>query len=194
MMDLWILLYLSDLTHYKDSVFFYSYEKKNKFSLPLNKIIIASVSLNGVIGRDGKIPWNSKSDLKHFRETTLNYPVIMGRLTFESIGGVLDRRINIVLSRNIDSPLSSIPGIILCTSLDNAYEFCRMKKYDKIFIIGGAQIFSQTIDKVNELLISRINLNLEGDAEFPEIKQKIWELDFSKKFDDFKLQKYVKVL
>lgn len=148
--------------------------------------------MNGIIGRDGKIPWNSKSDLKHFRETTLDHPVIMGRSTFESIGSVLDRRINIVLSRNSDSPIKSIPGIILCTSFDNVYEYCRKKKYDKIYIIGGAQIFNQTINEVDEMIISRMNLNVDGDTEFPAIEQKIWQLDSSEKYDDFELQKYVK--
>lgn len=160
----------------------------------MKKIIIASVSLNGIIGRDGKIPWNLKSDLKHFCETTLDYPVIMGRLTFESIGGVLDRRVNIVLSRNSDSPIKSIPGIILCTSISNAYDYCRKNNFGKIFIIGGAQIFNQTINEVEELIISKINLNVEGETEFPAIEQKIWRLDSSQKYDDFELQKYVKAL
>lgn len=148
--------------------------------------------MNGVIGRDGKIPWNSKSDLKHFRETTLDYPVIMGRCTFESIGGVLDRRINIVLSRNSDSPLKDISDVILCTSIEDAYVYCGKNNYDRIFIIGGAQIFNQTIIGADELIISRINLTVEGEAEFPSIDQLIWRLDSSQKFDDFELQKYVK--
>jgi dihydrofolate reductase len=148
--------------------------------------------LNGIIGRDGKIPWNSKSDLKHFRETTLDHPVIMGRRTFESIGSVLDRRINIVLSRNSSSPIKDIPGIILCTSLDNAYDYCVKNNYNRIFIIGGAQIFNQTIDEADELIISRINLTVEGDTEFPSIEEKMWQLESSQKFSDFELRKYVK--
>jgi len=160
----------------------------------LKKIIIASVSKNGIIGRKGRIPCESKSDLTHFRETTLEYPVIMGRLTFESIGRLLDRRTNIVLSRNSSSGIKNIPGIILCTSLHNAYDYCSENNFHKIFIIGGAQIFSQTINEVDEMLISKFNLSAEGDAKFPEIDQKIWNLKYSKKYDDFELQKYVKTL
>ena len=123
----------------------------------MNKIIIASVSLNGIIGRGGKTPWHSKSDLNHFRETTLDHPVVMGRRTFESIGNILDRRINIVLSRDSDSPLNKYPGVVLCTSLDIAYDYCQKNNFAKIFIIGGAQIFNQTINDADEMIISRIN-------------------------------------
>jgi dihydrofolate reductase len=160
----------------------------------LNKIIIASVSSNGIIGNKDKIPWKSRSDLKHFRHTTLDHPVLMGRKTFESIGGVLDRRVNVVLSRERNSILSKIPGVILCCSLNEAYEFCRNNKFDRIFIIGGAEIFEQTINSVDELLISRMHAYAEGDARFPIIDNKLWRLESSNKYDDFELQKYVKAL
>ena len=158
----------------------------------MKKIIIASVSKNGIIGRKGRIPWDLKSDMIHFRETTLDFPVIMGRLTFESIGRPLERRTNIILSRKGSLIIKEISGIVHCTSIENAYDYCSENNFNKIFIIGGAQIFNQTINEVDEMILSRINFSADGDAEFPEINPKIWILEDSKKYDEFELQKYVK--
>jgi dihydrofolate reductase len=116
----------------------------------------------------------------------------MGRLTFESLGKILDRRVNIVLSRDKNSPLRKISGIFHFSSLNQAYEYCRELNFDRVFIIGGADLFGQTINKVDELLISRMYLRAEGDVLFPKIDDNIWHLDSSEKFDDFELQKYVK--
>jgi dihydrofolate reductase len=160
----------------------------------LNKIIIASVSSNGVIGNEGKIPWKSKSELSHFRSATIDHPVIMGRRTFESIGKILDRRINIVLSRDKNSPLGKIPGLFHFTSLDQAFDYSRNQNFNRVFIIGGAEIFEQTINIADELLISRMKMSADGETRFPDIDKKIWQLESSRNYDDFELQKYVKEL
>jgi dihydrofolate reductase len=98
------------------------------------------------------------------------------------------------LSRNINSTIKKVPGVILCTSVKEAYEFCGKNDFDRIYIIGGAQLFNQTINDVDELLISRMNTYIEGDAKFPSIDKNIWQLKSSNKYEDYELQKYVKAL
>lgn len=126
--------------------------------------IIAAVSENGVIGKDNRLPWRLPEDLKRFRDLTTGHVVIMGRKTFESIGMALPDRINIVVTR--DEKFSA-PGCIVCHSLEDALKVGQ-ESGDKIFVIGGEQIFSEFMSHVSRLYLTLIEREFEGDAHFPD--------------------------
>ena len=141
--------------------------------------IVAAVSKNGVIGMDNKLPWDSPKDLKRFKELTTNGVVIMGRKTYDSIGKPLPDRINIVISR--DENLT-INGVIVVNSLDNAILKSGINK--DIFIIGGGEIYNQSINLVDKMYITEIEKDFDGDTTFPNIDLDKWVLDSKTKFKD----------
>ena len=155
----------------------------------MKKIIIAAVSENYVIGEDGKIPWHSKNELSHFKRTTINFPVLMGRKTFESLRNPLPKRVNIVLSKAIDFTISG-DNSFLFNSMREVYDFCSKNNFTKLFIIGGGEIFSQLIDQVDELLISKMKFTIEGDTIFPKIDPTKWELYSSEEFEEYTIEKF----
>lgn len=158
----------------------------------MKKIIIVAVAQNNVIGNDGIMPWHSKEDLKHFKETTMGYPLIMGRKTFFSMGGKpLKGRLNIILTRdeNFEKPHDDV---MVFTSIEDAYDYCEKENYEKVFITGGGEIYKREINKVDELLISEMNLEVEGDTFFPEIDKEIWKVAEEKEYNEFTLKIYRK--
>lgn len=154
----------------------------------LKRIIIAAVSKNGIIGKDNKVPWNITEELKHFKETTLGHPVLFGRKTFESIGKPLISRLNIVIS---SKPIKfEQKNVIHFESIKNAYSYLRKKQFEKVFICGGSQIYSNTIKHAEEMIISHMLFNSEGDTKFPKINLKLWEIIDQKRFDNFIVTNY----
>jgi len=133
--------------------------------------IIVAIGQNNEIGCNNKLPWNIPEDLKRFKELTLNHPVIMGRKTFESIGKPLSNRLNIVISNNDNF---SSKGIIKMNSLTNALKYIHQ---EEVFIIGGAQIYEQSIYLADKLYITRIFDTFEADTYFPKIDLKYWKLE-----------------
>ncbi len=138
-------------------------------------ILIAAMAKNGVIGRDNKLPWHIPEELKLFKKTTMGYPMIMGRKTFDSFPVPLPGRRHIVLSRNPDLQLE---GGELATSFDEAIKLC--EGTDKVFIIGGAQIFKQSLSLITSMILTEIDKEMEGDVTFPEFP-----------FDKFKAVKQI---
>lgn len=139
-------------------------------------VLVAAIGANNAIGIDGKLPWHISSDLKHFRQVTINRPVIMGRKTFESIGKPLDQRTNIVVSRN----LARIgTGVVLATSIDAALGYARTdaekRGVDEIMAIGGGDIFSELMPRASRLEITHVHASPAGDSFFPEIDPQHWE-------------------
>lgn len=159
----------------------------------MKKIIIAAVAKNNVIGKDGIMPWHSKEDLKHFKETTMGYPLIMGRKTFFSMGNgkPLKGRLNIILTRDSDF-VKPHEDVEVFSSIEDAYNHCNRKDYEKVFITGGGEIYKQEINKVDELQISEMKVEVDGDTFFPKIDQAIWVVDQEKEFDEFILKIYRK--
>lgn len=158
----------------------------------MKKIIIAAVAKNNVIGKDGIMPWHSKEDLKHFKETTMGFPLIMGRKTFFSMGGKpLKGRLNIVLTRdkNFEKPHKDV---LVFSTIEDAYNHCEEENYGKVFVTGGGEIYKKEINNVDELLISEMNVEVEGDTFFPEIDENIWEVAEVIQYSDFVLKKYRK--
>ena len=146
---------------------------------------------NRVIGKDNGMPWHLSDDLKNFKKITIGKTIIMGRLTYESIGRPLPDRKNIVLSRSL------IDHDVIV--LDNIDEALNISKEEEIFIIGGQDIYTQTIKKAKKLYLTTIDGELDGDKHFPDIDFSDWELIHSSLYKknesnshNFKSEIYVK--
>lgn len=133
--------------------------------------VIVARTLNKVIGKDNAMPWHLPVDLAWFRENTLGKPVIMGRKTYESIGRLLPKRPNIILSRSgfaIDGAYSAI-------SLEQAVELAKnFANSDEIMIIGGGELFKQAMPFADKLYLTEIQANIEGDTFF-EFDETQWQ-------------------
>lgn len=143
----------------------------------IRKTIVVAVAENGVIGRDGDMPWKLSTDLKRFKALTLGKPVIMGRKTYDSIGKPLSGRPNVVISRHaaIDHP-----GVRTVASLSDAIalaeELARREGVSEICIIGGGQIYSQAIGLADRLCVTHVWTGVEGDTSFPAIDPAVWSV------------------
>ncbi len=126
---------------------------------PISMIVARSRNL--VIGKENKIPWKISADLQFFKKVTMGYPIIMGRKTWESIGRPLPGRRNIVVSRNTSY---SAVGAELVSSLEQALD--SLKDFKRVFVIGGQQLFNQAFPLADELFITEIELQVEGDTYF----------------------------
>lgn len=139
--------------------------------------IISAVAENGVIGVDGTLAWHYPEDLRHFKETTMGHPVIMGRHTYddisESIGGSLPGRTNIVLSQSVEN-LHDNPQI--ARTLDESLSIAEDSGADAAYIIGGESIYTQFLDAglVDELVLTEIPEQYDGDAYFPRWETRPW--------------------
>ena len=133
--------------------------------------IIAAASTNNVIGFNNKLIWNIPNDLKRFKELTLGHSVIMGRKTFESLPNPLPKRRNIIITKNKDY---SRDGIEVTSNIEDAIDLC--KSDSQPFIIGGGEIYSQTIEIVDKIELTRVYKDYQGDAFFPDIPLDKFEL------------------
>jgi len=151
--------------------------------------IIAAVAKNGVIGRSsGEMPWHSSEEFSHFKKTTLGCPVIMGRKTFESLGKPLKGRLNNILTRNKNYKPSD--EIKVFPSLNDAYDYCRNEGHEKIFVIGGGNIFPEGMKQADEMIISVMDFDAEGDIYFPEINETEWKIRLREKRNGFEVIYY----
>lgn len=132
-------------------------------------VIVAAMSEDGVIGRQGKLPWHLPEELRHFRELTLHHTVVMGRQTFFSIGRPLPQRRNIVVSQR----LSSVDGVDVCPNLSEALALARGFART-IFVIGGASLYSQALPIADAMVLSRIPGEWGGDVYFPPFDRDAW--------------------
>lgn len=133
-------------------------------------VLVVAVARNGVIGRDGDLPWRLPSDLKRFKALTLGKPVLMGRRTWDSIGRPLPGRPNIVITRD---RAFSAPGAEVVASLDAglaaAGRAAEALGVDEICVIGGGQIYAQVFDRADILHVTYVEAEVEGDTRFPDI-------------------------
>ncbi|PID62820.1 MAG: diacylglycerol kinase [Ignavibacteriae bacterium] len=155
----------------------------------LKRIIISAVSANGVIGSNNKIPWHSKEELKHFKNTTFGHPVLMGRKTFQSLDNVLEGRLNIVISaRKITDK-----NVLTFSSVGKAYQYLRKNKYEKVYICGGGRIYRNTVRHAEEMIISWMNFNTQGNIYFPKINKAKWKIINEEQFKDFVVKYYLRI-
>lgn len=135
--------------------------------------IIAAVSDNNIIGVDNSLPWHCPEDLAHFKQLTLNKPVIMGRKTFESLKRPLPNRLNIVVSRNCSS-VSEDPNVVTLSSFDDAVSYGLYISND-VCIIGGGEIYKQALEVADFMVLTKVHVEVEGDVTFPSFTDTQWE-------------------
>lgn len=152
--------------------------------------IIVAVAQNGVIGKArGEMSWHVKEEFQHFKRTTFGHPVIMGRKTFETLGRPLKGRQNIIVSRN-KSYTVNFPEVIILHGLDEAIEFCRNNNERQIFIIGGGEIYRQAVSIADEMIISIMKFEAEGEVKFPEFNKDDWTVVSKEDHDQFEIFRY----
>nr|WP_315193410.1 dihydrofolate reductase [uncultured Aquabacterium sp.] len=126
--------------------------------------LIAAVARNGAIGRDNALLWRLPEDLKFFKRTTLGCPVVMGRKTFESIGRPLPGRRNVVITRD---PTWRAEGVDVVHSLEAALAATSTPDTERVFVIGGGEIYAQALPLADEIVLTEIDADFEGDTFFP---------------------------
>lgn len=136
-------------------------------------IIIAAIAKNRALGKDNKMLWHLPKDFSHFKTTTIGYPMIMGRKTFESLPGVLPGRTHIVVSGS--GFKNENPQVLQTTSLDDALKIAASMA-DKVFVIGGGQVYAQSIEIADKMLLTQVDVTLEADAFFPNWNLEDWEI------------------
>lgn len=139
-------------------------------------VLVAGVAENGVIGRDGTMPWRIKSDMRHFRAMTLGRPVVMGRKTYLSLSiRPLPGRTSIIITRDASF---TAPGALVATSLEAALDAARgdamRRGVNEVAVIGGADVYAQAMPLADRLEITEIKLRPEGDTLFPAIDPAVW--------------------
>jgi len=132
--------------------------------------IIAVMAANRVIGKNNKMPWHHKADLRHFKELTMGKPIVMGRRTFESIGRPLPGRDNIVITRKVDY---KVDGIAIANSVAEAFTLAD-KYRQEIMVIGGGELYAELLPQADTLYLTLINHDYAGDTYFPELARSEW--------------------
>jgi dihydrofolate reductase len=139
----------------------------------MEKIIIAAMAINRTIGHNNALPWHIPEELKLFKKVTMGYPMIMGRKTFDSLPGILPGRRHIVLTRNRDF---SAAGAECVASLEEAITLLERDDCERTFIIGGAQIFAESLAVTDSIRMTLINREVEGDVFFPPFEENFVEV------------------
>jgi dihydrofolate reductase len=139
--------------------------------------LIAAVAENGVIGRGGKLPWRLSADLRRFRKLTMGHPIIMGRRTWESIGRPLPGRTSIVITRQtrFRTPFPEAP-IVHDMNAALAAAAAAPGGDSEAFVIGGAEIYAAALPNVRRLYLTRVLAEVSGDARFPPLVERAWQL------------------
>jgi dihydrofolate reductase len=156
--------------------------------------LIAAASENNALGKDNQLVWHLPNDFKRFKEITSGHYIIMGRKTFESFPKPLPNRTHVIITRQKEYHAE---GCIVVNSIEKAIEIA--PKTEDVFIIGGAEIYKQSIDFADKIELTRVHANFEADAFFPEINLNNWKLIFEEKHTqdekhnfDFTFQTFVK--
>lgn len=135
-------------------------------------ILIVAKAKNNVIGKDNQLIWKLSSDLKRFKNLTSGHYILMGRKTFESLGKPLPNRTHIIITRNLD--YQTPEGHFAFPSVEEAFNFCNKLGIEQLFIIGGGQIYQETINTCDILEVTEVDTEPVGDTFFPEIDPNIW--------------------
>lgn len=143
---------------------------------------IVAMDPNRLIGANGELPWHLPEDLKFFKKTTLDHPILMGRKTFESIGRPLPKRRNIVLTRDKKWNHEG------AETIHSAVQISQMK--GRIFIIGGAEIYKALAPMITEWLVSHIKKTYEGDTHLAPFEENFSEIEIIEEYETFIVKKY----
>lgn len=137
--------------------------------------IITAVAENGVIGRDGKLPWRLAADLRRFKQLTMGHTIIMGRRTWESIGRPLPGRRTIVVSRQPDYHLN-VTGVDVAQSLGEALKCAAVSGEKEAFVVGGAELYREALPRTERLYFTSVLADVAGDTYFPTLDWRQWRL------------------
>ena len=140
--------------------------------------LIAAIANNNALGKDNDLIWHLPADLIRFRHTTSGHHILMGRNTYESIGKPLPNRTSVIITRNANY---NAEGCIVVTSLEAALEVA--KEDSSPFVIGGAQIYREAINLVDQLDITEVHHDFEADVFFPEIDRSVWKETRRERFE-----------
>ena len=139
----------------------------------MQKNIIVAISDNNAIGKNNERLWHISEDLRFLRRTTLGWPVIMGRKTFESIGRALPGRVNVVISRGFTTG----EDVEVVGSLEEAFATAESTNLEKCFVMGGGQIYAQALEQADRLVVTHVHTVIEdADTFFPPIDPEVWEV------------------
>ena len=142
------------------------------FKLKKMKItIIVAKSKNNAIGKDNALLWRLSADLKNFKRLTSGHSIIMGRKTYDSIGRALPNRTNIIITRNKNFEAEDC---LIKHSLEAALEFAENNGENEVFIIGGAEIYTQSLNKAQKIYLTQVEVEIEGDSFFPVFDEQKW--------------------
>ncbi|MFP6643015.1 MAG: dihydrofolate reductase [Candidatus Latescibacterota bacterium] len=151
--------------------------------------LIAAVSPDLIIGREGDMPWHYPIDMRHFMDTTIGHPCIMGRLTYESFPRrPLPRRPNLVLTRNADYVLKT--GAVRFDNLLAALDHCRAEDRPVVYICGGGGVYREALPLADEMIITHVPDRVEGDTHFPAWKPEEWQVVDEKSEEDLRFSVY----
>ena len=154
-------------------------------------VLMAAVSPDRVIGRDGAIPWHYPADMRYVRQTTTGHPCVMGRKTWESLPRrPLPGRPNLVLTRRADYEVAA--GVIVCASFEEARGHCKEMGAEQMFVLGGEEVFRETLAFADEMLITHVPDRVEGDVQFPEWDGREWFEEESREQEGLRFARYVR--
>ena len=140
---------------------------------------IVAASENNVIGAKNELPWHLPNDFKYFKNKTWGMPVIMGRKSYESLKKSLPGRINIVVTKQTNWQADDV---FVVNNIDDGIEKAQESDAKEIFIIGGGQIFKQTINIVSKIYLTRVHATVDGDTLYPELNKEKWKLTDQQSF------------
>ena len=149
---------------------------------------VVAIAENGVIGRDNQLIWHLPADLKHFKNCTMGHPMVMGRKTFDSIGKALPGRTTIIVTRDKNYPAPE--NCLVANSVQEALEMGNKLDPEQVSVIGGEQIFAQTLHQTDRIYLTRVHHTFEGDTYFPEINEAEWQEIERQNFEPDEKNKY----
>lgn len=135
--------------------------------------LIVAVSENNVIGANNQLLWRLSADLKNFKKITSGNTILMGRKTFESIGKALPNRENIIITRNKNF---SFENTKVFHSINTALDYCQKENREEVFIIGGGEIYKETLAQAQKIYYTKVKTQIEGDTFFPNITWNEWQI------------------
>lgn len=139
--------------------------------------LIAALATNNVIGRENDLVWRLPDDFKRFKQITSGHFILMGRKTFESLGKPLPHRTHLVITRN---KAYQVPeGHHVFESVAQALTFCQKMEVNQLYVIGGGEIYRQTLPIADELILTEVDATPEGDTYFPEFDKENWKVTYS---------------
>jgi len=141
--------------------------------------LIVAAAENNAIGKDNQLLWHLPNDLKFFKNTTWGGVVIMGRKTFESVNKPLPGRVNLVITKQKNWQAENV---LIADSIEAAIQLATEEGFKEIFIIGGGEIYKESMSLSNRIYLTRVHTNVKGDTFFPEMNEQEWKMISSNKF------------